>query len=191
MLGPDYRAPRGQMGLPRSALPDPGGKFTALLDRLRRTGVDIRSRRARALSSYTRGRGIAGAVDSWSSWRRDWYRPSGMPPRPGSHAGEEMKDATESRRHAETDVNQLPGDSQTDEPATRMFTIPELEEMIALRLAARFTIPGPDGQELAHRTNQGMMVHSIGPDGFPSMTPVSPGQVAEVVIDLIQEVVGP
>lgn len=102
-----------------------------------------------------------------------------------------MKDATESR-HAETNVNRLPGDDDAqNEPTTRMFTVPELEEMIALRLAARFTIPGPDGQELAHRTNQGMMVHSIGPDGFPTMTPVSPGQVAEVVIDLIQEVVGP
>lgn len=62
-----------------------------------------------------------------------------------------------------------------------------LEDRITLALAESFTAPGPDGQLPQFRVNQGMMKHFRGPDGFPSMAPVTPREIAGVVMRVLKE----
>jgi hypothetical protein len=63
----------------------------------------------------------------------------------------------------------------------------ELTAYIELKLAEKFTWPGLKDQPPSERVDQGMMYHFLAGDGYPSMAPVTPRQVAEVVAEALRQ----
>lgn len=95
-----------------------------------------------------------------------------------------MKDSVESRWG---DVNSMPSDDGPEAAQSRLFAPWQLEELIALRLAEEFTESDPEGKEPQDRLDHGMFRREKGPDGFPTVSPVTPREVAEVMITILQD----
>lgn len=74
-------------------------------------------------------------------------------------------------------------DQDEADPVTQM---PDLEHVIAVALAEEYTSPAREGVSPEQRLHQGMMLHFVAPDGGPSMAPVTPMQVAQVVMAVLQ-----
>lgn len=63
----------------------------------------------------------------------------------------------------------------------------ELERVIAVALAEKYTSPAREGVTPEQRLDQGMMNHFLAADGFPAMAPVTPREAAEVVTRILRE----
>lgn len=108
-------------------------------------------------------------------------------PAPAEHCGEIKPSIIGTSR---TECVLRPGHfgSHADENGTRWYALRDpapapdagLREQMGLALAEKFTAPSRDDQPAAERLDQGMMHHFIAEDGYGSMAPVTPRQVAEV-----------